>query len=176
MIAMPRAKGRRRLLVWVAAVGVVIVVATSALVVTGRPQFCRSCHLMETRYVAWERSAHADKAECLDCHASPGFVGEVVAHLNGARYLVALATGRPQVVLRAEIPQGTCAKCHRPGGLSPTSDGVPIAHIAHFEADVQCQECHKGFHDDLGGGRLQADLSTCDDCHPQSIRAVSTQQ
>jgi nitrate/TMAO reductase-like tetraheme cytochrome c subunit len=170
------AKGRRRLLTWTLVVGALTLVAASTLVVTGRPQFCRSCHLMETRYVAWERSVHADKATCLDCHASPGFVGEVQAHLNGARYLVALATGRPQVILRAEIPQGTCVECHRPGELSTTSDGVPIAHIAHFEADVRCQECHNGFHDDLGGGELKADLSTCDNCHPASIRVLSQQR
>lgn len=161
----------RRLFVWTGAVlGVAILLAAGAVWYTGRPQFCRSCHLMETRYVSWSRSAHAGSADCLDCHAEPGVIGEIKAHLNGARYLWVLATGREQVILRADVPEGTCVKCH-PSDELPELDGADeLGHEQHYDARVGCATCHKGFHDHVAqGGTLRARLNNCDDCHPATI-------
>lgn len=170
MTTMDARRRTARVLVWAGVVlGVVVVLAVAALVYTGRPEFCRSCHIMEPRYVSWHRSVHAGKADCLDCHAQPGTIGEIRAHLEGARYLYVLATGREQVILQAEIPQGTCVKCHPLESLPAESGRTDIAHRAHYQAKVECVTCHKGFHNDLGGGRLKADLSNCVDCHPPSF-------
>lgn len=163
------ARSRRRWW-WLGGVFLVLAAAiTAALVVTSQPSFCRSCHLMETRYVSWERSAHADEADCLDCHAEPGPWGEVKAHLNGARYLYVLVTGREQVILRAEVPEGTCVQCHAVRDLPEGSEGVDIAHENHYRADVPCETCHAGFHDDIGGGAMPANLDGCTECHAGSI-------
>lgn len=163
---------RRRWRLWlVVGLGVFGVVAAVALVVTGEPEFCASCHIMETRYVSWHRSAHEPTADCLDCHAEPGIVGEVVAHLNGLRYLWVKLTGGPAtVILRGEVAEGTCIQCHDIEDLPTESEGVPIAHDAHVDLDVECEECHNAFHDDLGGGSLRAGLDNCDDCHPEPFQ------
>jgi len=36
-----------------------------------KPDFCRSCHLMEPYYQAWHNSTHKNVA-CVDCHFEPG--------------------------------------------------------------------------------------------------------
>lgn len=125
---------------------------------------------METRYVSWARSAHHPQADCLDCHSEPGLVGEVVAHLEGLRYLWVLATGREQIVLKAHVPEGTCAECHDLDDLPRSLDGVLIAHREHSELGITCDECHQGFHDRLvEGGTMRAGTGQCLGCHNASI-------
>jgi hypothetical protein len=60
---------------------------------TATPSFCNSCHVMNTRFVSWQRSPHGDVATCLECHSEPGWWGELKAHVNGARYLYVMVTG-----------------------------------------------------------------------------------
>lgn len=36
-----------------------------------QPDFCRSCHNMETYYQAWHNSTHKN-VPCTDCHFEPG--------------------------------------------------------------------------------------------------------
>jgi len=161
---------RKTLITWgVAVTGTLALMTWAALAYTGQPGFCATCHLMQTRYVSWARSDHSRAAACMDCHAEPGALGEIKAHLNGARYLWVLATGRPQVILRAEVPQGTCAKCHPIEDLPTEAEGVRLAHRAHFGADVRCEECHAGFHNDLGGGDLRSGFDGCTRCHGPQV-------
>lgn len=127
---------------------------------------------METRYISWERSAHHPQADCLDCHSEPGIIGEVVAHIEGLRYLWVLATGREQIVLRAHVPEGTCVECHEIGDLPEHVNRVRIGHRAHSELGVDCEECHRGFHDRLvEGGTMQAGFDRCLECHTSSVLA-----
>ena len=55
---------------------IVIIFSGGAIVVTGQPGFCNSCHIMNTYYASWEDSSHS-KVNCLDCHLQPGFKGYV---------------------------------------------------------------------------------------------------
>lgn len=168
-------KARRRWTVIGSVTLGLVVIAAAALAYTGRPEFCHSCHLMETRYVSWERSVHAEEgAECLDCHAEPGAIGEIIAHLNGARYLWVKITGGPStVILRGEVSEGTCVQCHSLDDLPNVVDGVEVAHRGHDELEIGCVECHSGFHDDLGGGTLSASTEDCDSCHRDPPVGVS---
>jgi hypothetical protein len=160
---------RRTRLVWGLSLGAVALTALSAaaLVYTSRPEFCASCHIMQTRYVSWARSVHAPVTNCLSCHAEPGVVGEIVAHLNGARYLYVQALGGPEtVILRGEVADGTCAKCHPPGTLPQVApNGVRIAHEAHVRVGLRCHDCHVGFHDSLQEGVLESGFERCGECH-----------
>lgn len=162
-------KGRKGLIWGAVTLSVVAALSAAALVVTSQPIFCQTCHLMKTRYVSWERSDHHGKAECLDCHAEPGLWGEIKAHVNGARYLYVLVTGRPQVILRAEVPPGTCEQCHPRGEIEDIVEGVSVAHRSHAAADVTCETCHRGFHEEVEGGTLRASLDTCVECHSPTI-------
>lgn len=40
--------------------------ATSYL--SSDPAACISCHVMESYYASWQRSSHAQRATCVDCH------------------------------------------------------------------------------------------------------------
>lgn len=162
------ARKRRRLLWWVVVLGVVGLVAAAALVVTAQPVFCQTCHLMKTRYVSWERSTHHPEADCLDCHAEPGLWGELKAHINGARYVYVLFTGRPEVILRARVPSGTCIQCHDLNEIDQERGAIAAAHRDHQSAGVGCEVCHKGFHDEIEGGSLAVSASVCEECHPAS--------
>lgn len=167
---------RRRRLIWGAIVlGLVAAVAVAALFVTARPEFCRTCHLMKTRYVSWERSDHHPHAECLDCHAEPGFWGEIRAHLDGARYVYVLFTGRPQVILRAEVPPSTCVQCHPLDEVDDAVFGIDVPHRAHSSAGIKCEWCHSGFHDNIEGGDLRSSLEVCRDCHSSSVLSGADQ-
>src|SRR5918994_7087221 len=83
--------------------------AWGAVAYTARPDFCASCHLMQTRYVSWKRSPHYAAATCIQCHSEPGLIGEVKAHLNGTRYLWVILTGdKSGTILRAAVSSATC--------------------------------------------------------------------
>ena len=51
---------------------IVIFFSGGAIVITGQPGFCNSCHIMNSYYESWENSSHS-KVNCLDCHLQPGF-------------------------------------------------------------------------------------------------------
>jgi nitrate/TMAO reductase-like tetraheme cytochrome c subunit len=170
-----KSRSRKRLIWWGVILAMLSLVAVAALVVTAQPSFCQTCHIMKTRHVSWERSDHHPEADCLDCHAEPGLWGEIKAHVNGARYVYVLFTGVPEVILRAEVPVGTCIQCHEVNEIDDDVDGVDVAHQAHQSAKVTCEACHRGFHDDIGGGRMNASLEVCVECHPPSILIGSDQ-
>ena len=41
--------------------------------VTTKPQFCRSCHIMEPYVDSWADSSHKN-VTCVDCHYEPGLL------------------------------------------------------------------------------------------------------
>lgn len=145
-----------------------------ALAYTSQPSFCNSCHQMETRYVSWQRSAHADVTSCLDCHSEPGFVGEITAHLNGARYLyTVLTTEESGWVIHGDVRTKPCLECHEPGNLPRQIGPHLIEHQAHVGRDIACLDCHSGLvHGTLQGRPAQAPLERCATCHSQTSRQV----
>lgn len=164
----------RRLVGLVVLLGVAVVAfgglaAWGAIAYTSSPAFCASCHVMETRHISWRRSAHFDRATCIQCHSEPGRWGEVKAHLNGARYLYVMLTGEKSgPILRASVERATCEQCHRLDALPERQDGVEIRHATHLTRGLECAACHAG----LVHGALHAParvMETCAGCHaPQS--------
>ncbi len=144
-----------------------------AMSYTARPSFCRSCHLMETRYVTWRRSAHADAVGCISCHSEPGRVNEARAHLSATRYLWALATGRRSgAIIRGTAFSDACAECHPASTLpevlyqvrGPGSGHTP-AHAVHADVGVECADCH--YQPSFHVSEPAAPMATCVGCHPQ---------
>lgn len=163
--------GRRT--VWLTLALVVVVVgigglaAWGALAYTGSPQFCASCHVMETRYVSWRRSPHFGQATCIQCHSEPGPWGEFRAHLNGTRYLYVMLTGEKSgPILRAAVERATCEHCHRADGLPAATRTVRIEHRSHLAREIECVACHAGLvHGSLYGQQALPAARTCVNCH-----------
>ncbi len=134
---------------------------------TGSPEFCTSCHIMETRYASWQRSPHFGKATCIQCHSEPDAWGEFRAHLNGTRYLYVMLTGEKSgPILRATVDSATCAHCHPAGALPETTRTHRVFHRAHLAGGIVCTACHAGLvHGSLYGRQARPAMQGCVVCH-----------
>ncbi|MGA2616549.1 MAG: cytochrome c3 family protein [Thermoguttaceae bacterium] len=137
---------------------------------TSRPQFCRSCHIMEPYYKSWQESSHKD-VSCIECHFPPGFGGKVRGKLLGlvqlAKYVTASAGPRPA----AEIADASCLRggCHETRLLTGRVDfhGVPFDHTPHMGQmrrgkQLRCTSCHSQI---VQGQHMTVTTSTCFLCH-----------
>jgi nitrate/TMAO reductase-like tetraheme cytochrome c subunit len=151
------------------------VAAWGALTYTASPDFCASCHLMETRHVSWRRSAHSDRATCIECHSEPGPWGELKAHLNGTRYLYVMLTGEKSgAILRADVPSATCTQCHPAADLPERAGAVTIRHGRHLGRGIECIACHAGLvHGSLHPRGAPVALSVCAGCHAATHPALA---
>lgn len=141
-----------------------------AAVYTSRPQFCRSCHIMEPYYVSWQESNHSN-VSCIKCHFPPGFGEEVRGKMLGlvqlAKYVTASEGPRPA----AEIPDASCLRsgCHETRLLSGRVEfhGVLFDHRPHLEEvrrgmKLRCTSCHSQI---VQGRHMTVTTSTCFLCH-----------
>ena len=121
------------------------------------PEFCSSCHIMETYYESWNDSdllanKHAesrDKLECHDCH-EPNLSIQIE---EGVKYV----TGNYQDPLeKREFFREFCLECHDSESIKAATDyeeGNP--HNSH-KGDQECYECHN---------MHQRSQMICADCH-----------
>jgi predicted CXXCH cytochrome family protein len=137
---------------------------------TSRPEFCRSCHIMEPYYVSWQESSHRN-VSCVQCHFAPGVGEKVRGKMLGlvqlAKYVTSSEGPRPA----AEIPDASCLRsgCHETRLLSGRVDfqGVPFDHRPHLEdlrrgKRLRCTSCHSQI---VQGQHMTVTASTCFLCH-----------
>lgn len=137
---------------------------------TSRPEFCRSCHIMEPYYVSWENSSHSD-VSCVKCHFPPGvgekIRGKMLGLVQLAKYVTHSEGPRPA----AEIPDASCLRsgCHETQTLTGRIDfhGVPFDHSHHLEGlrrgkKLRCTSCHGQI---VQGEHMTVTKSTCFLCH-----------
>jgi hypothetical protein len=126
---------------------------------TGHPQesmaiatsedLCGTCHT--STLLEWESSRHGKVGvTCVDCHE---------VHTQKTR--------------AAATTNSLCASCHQ----DRTQD---FTHTTHIEADVRCIDCHLARPNDDVSGAVKGHavtghsfavfVSTCNDCHPTSLR------
>ena len=156
-------------------VGVIVFIGAVTLggmaVYSKQSGFCASCKIMQTRYVAWERSTHARsvhaKADCINCHSEPGIVGEFKAHLNGARYVLERMTGEHKgALLGAKVYTRSCEECHKPNDIWIKNPGHEVNHKAHLAHNIECVQCHRDLaHGTLLGEPTVRPMQTCVVCH-----------
>ncbi|MBC8870257.1 MAG: NapC/NirT family cytochrome c [Planctomycetes bacterium] len=137
---------------------------------TSRPEFCRSCHIMEPYYVSWQHSSHKD-VSCIKCHFPPGagekIRGKMLGMVQLAKYVTRTEGPRPA----AEIPDASCLRsgCHEARLLSGRIDfqGIPFDHRPHMEElrrgkKLRCTSCHGQI---VQGTHMTVTASTCFLCH-----------
>jgi len=159
---------------------ILVVTAGGMAVYSKQSSFCGSCKIMQTRYVAWERSTHARSvhamADCIECHSEPGIIGEFRAHLNGARYVAERLTGtHAGPLLGAKVYTRACEQCHKVSDIVVKNPGHHVNHAAHLEHNVQCFQCHVNLaHGTLLGRPNVHPMETCAACHSQQQFQMST--
>jgi len=152
-------------------VALVALFSTGAIVVTGQPGFCNSCHIMNTYYDSWRASKHAN-VNCLDCHLQPGFSGYVKGKINGLAQAVDCAVGRIGTKPNATVRDASClrSECHSKEELvSKKIDygGVKFTHDKHIDKvvdgiTISCGTCHSHFE---GEQHFSVNAGACFTCH-----------
>jgi predicted CXXCH cytochrome family protein len=150
--------------------GLLVMLTAAAGWYTSRPQFCRSCHIMEPYYVSWQESSHND-VSCIECHFAPGVGEEVWGKMLGlvqlAKYVTQSESPRPA----AEIPDASCLRygCHQTRLLSGRVQfgRIPFDHEPHLEQPrrgmlLRCTSCHSQI---VQGRHMAVTASTCFLCH-----------
>ncbi|MBK6910422.1 MAG: NapC/NirT family cytochrome c [bacterium] len=172
--------GPRRIGLVLFASSIVIVFSLLFFVkVTSQPSFCRSCHVMEPYFAAWETSTHHN-VTCTECHIPPGLEGTVHSKFLALSMVANYFTG---VYKRskpwAEIEDANCLRqgCHDTRLLQSTEDfrGVKFDHKPHLEQirrgkQLRCTSCHSNI---VQGEHITVNESTCFTCHfkPDSVGA-----
>lgn len=104
-----------------------------------QPVTCSICHDENVIYKSWQQTKMAEEGvKCLDCHADPGFLGHLKAHLHGTTYL--FATKKAYNVV---IPAYRCLRCHEGGG-GDSENSISANHFSlEMKAGKTCADCHR---------------------------------
>jgi cytochrome c nitrite reductase small subunit len=131
---------RRKLIIWSTVILLAAIPAVWLWNFLGSPEFCNKCHEMQPAVQGWSEAPHGANgwATCLDCHADPGFFGELRAHLNGARYLsVHLSDPPDPQEISGTVKPEWCVACH-----AEAWDDAAFAR-EHPTKDAPCGVCHR---------------------------------
>ncbi|MFH1717304.1 MAG: cytochrome c3 family protein [Planctomycetota bacterium] len=149
----------------------VALLSAGAVVITGQPGFCNSCHIMNTYYDSWRVSEHAH-VNCLDCHLQPGFAGYAKGKINGLAQAVDCAVGRIGTKPNATVKDASClrSECHSTEELvSKNIDygDIKFTHQKHIDKVVDgirisCGTCHSHFE---GERHFSVNTEVCFTCH-----------
>lgn len=111
------------------------------------PSACANCHVMQTRYDAWEQSNHGRVATCNDCHTPHDFIGHWLAKAeNGWHHSSAFTLQNyPQNIViherNRQIAVDNCIRCHE--------DKISMMMVTAQREDLDCLSCHQGIgHED----------------------------
>lgn len=145
--------------------------AAGAIVVTGQPGFCNSCHIMNSYYASWKTSGHSH-VNCLDCHLQPGFTGYVKGKINGLAQAVDCMVGRVGTNPSATVKDASClrSECHSVEEISSKTidyNGAKFTHEKHLSSVVDgivmsCGTCHSHFE---GDEHFSVRNDACFTCH-----------
>lgn len=151
-------------------VGVLILAGLASFhVLTDRPSFCRSCHFMVPFVENWETSTHRE-VNCKDCHWSPGLSAYLVGKLKLGAEMLRYAVGAQNPLVRSQIRDGACLKCHPLDSLPDTvwyGKRIPFQHRIHYGQPVRgiqttCTTCHFQL---VQGNHLLVAQEVCIHCH-----------
>jgi nitrate/TMAO reductase-like tetraheme cytochrome c subunit len=118
------------------------------------PNFCRSCHTMESAWQRWRTSEHRN-ISCHNCHEQSVF--------ESTEQIIRFALAQPERVSKhAGISDEACLKCHESGDRRWPQIKATAGHKVHFEQQhIACTKCHS-----ISIHRFAPPTQICQVCHP----------
>lgn len=169
----PRKK--RRLWPWVLLLvfGSLLIGGYSFYEYSNTPGFCRTCHIMEPYFDAWETSQHSHIA-CVECHIAPNPGAKWQKKIQGMIMALKYVTRTYGTKPFAEIEDASCLRsgCHEQRLVQEHStetfkNNVVFDHGTHLEGqrrgkELRCTSCHAQI---VVGNHMEVTTSTCYLCH-----------
>lgn len=169
MTQAPPSGPRRSLRVRIVAAAAVLLAAVAGALTyataSSSPIVCTSCHEMRAPYLSWKQSTHREVA-CESCHVQPGFWTMVRLKFQSEALITRHARDpRSGELVRADVPDTSCGRCHAQMPGTVTREGVRTSHRAHIERGISCTYCHvdAGHAREKTGGA--AAMARCTACH-----------
>lgn len=135
------------------------------------PQFCRSCHIMEPYYQAWETSSH-NFVSCVECHYPPEILDTMWVKFQALSQLTSYITRTYGSKPVAEVEDASCLRsgCHATQYLVGDllyKGFVKFNHREHLNSrragkKLRCTSCHSQI---VVGTHMAVTNSTCFQCH-----------
>ncbi len=136
--------GRKRFLLYAGLPGLLVAAALflalgppKLLAKTDRPDFCVSCHVMESHYEDWIHAGAHRRVACVGCHLPNDNMGfhYLWKSLDGAKDALVFYSGRvpERIVLSShgkEVLQANCVRCHE-------------TTVMMIDRERQCWNCHR---------------------------------
>ena len=104
---------------------------------SGTPDFCASCHVMQSQYENWFHAGAHRRLKCIDCHLPNDSLARHFAwkSIEGMSDAFAFYSGRVPETIRlsqhgASMVQENCRRCH-------------AETIARINEDRNCWQCHR---------------------------------
>ena len=101
------------------------------------PEFCGSCHVLETEYEAWFHSGAHRRVKCVDCHLPNDTFSRHLwwKTIDGLKDWLAFHIGRVSEPIRiskrgATFVDDNCRRCH-------------AEFISRIKEDRKCWDCHR---------------------------------
>lgn len=111
---------------------------------TETPEFCGSCHVLESEYETWFHGSHR-RQKCVDCHLpNDTFVRHTFwKTVDGLKDFTAFHTGRVSETISltdrgAAFVQENCLRCH-------------AETVSRLNEDRRCWSCHRRLHHKVAG-------------------------
>jgi len=101
------------------------------------PEFCGSCHILQTEYETWFHSGAHQRIKCIDCHLPNNNLPDHLLWktLDGVKDTVKFHTGMVSEPIRisahgALVVQANCQRCH-------------AETVARVNIERRCWDCHR---------------------------------
>ncbi len=147
---------RRLLKLVIASFICLVILLVLAVRLTSRPDFCVSCHEMQSAASSWEKSTHS-QYRCVSCHK-----------LNPILKSAMLVSHLRQAPLQLSAQAVACTACHNLNRIVTPPGDLIIPHTMHVAKSIACSSCHAGVgHQDALETTQTADISMglCFNCH-----------
>ncbi|RPH51381.1 MAG: cytochrome c nitrite reductase small subunit [Desulfobacteraceae bacterium] len=115
---------------------------------TETPDFCASCHVMESQFEAWFHTGAHRSIRCIDCHLPQENIGAYYTwkSIDGMKDVFIFYSGRVPETIRLSAHgertvRSNCTRCHE-------------TIVDKIDRTRNCWECHRRLQHSLAGTRL----------------------
>jgi cytochrome c nitrite reductase small subunit len=115
---------------------------------TESPDFCASCHVMESQFEAWFHTGAHRSIQCVDCHLPHENIGAyyIWKSIDGMKDTFVFYSGRvPETITLSahgeKTVQSNCIRCHE-------------TTVEKIDPERMCWQCHRFLQHGRAGDRL----------------------